>query len=99
MSGQGWVFGDRRRRRPSREERDEAREDESGDWIVVEYAPIRCPRCGGTAKHVKRVNGGVRYHRCEDEECGLPFKSIERSVRVVFCPSRMLRFLRSGDGR
>jgi hypothetical protein len=96
VSGDSWVFGDRRRKRPAKPAQ-KAHKEEGDGWIVVEFSVVKCPACNSPARTVKRMDSGMRYHRCGDENCNLPFKSIERSARVLFCPGGMRRLLWKGD--
>lgn len=48
----------------------------------VRFEPLRCPRCGSTKTHITSTRRHsrqptVRYHKCDDPECALPFKSVE----------------------
>lgn len=85
---ESWATGKIRDRKPKSE-----KPAPEPTEIVVEYAPIRCPFCGGRAKQYGDV-GVLRRHRCLSDECGLKFKSVESPVRVLVCPSPLRHLLR-----
>lgn len=42
---------------------------------VVPFVPFRCPRCGRHKPDTYRVEGRIRYHRCQ--HCRTRYKSLE----------------------
>lgn len=49
------------------------------DLACVKYHVLRCPKCGSTNVNTSktRKEAGLRRHKCLEDGCGHPFKSVE----------------------
>ena len=65
--------------------------EEGDDRVpVVAFLPFMCPKCGRAKPITHRVNGRMRWHKCQ--ECGLTYKSREMRTLAELDEFRGKRF-------